>query len=252
MAAQPGSVLSVDAITKKFGSIVALDDLSWSVEPAQTKAVIGPNGAGKTTFFNIITGILQPTSGSVSFRSEDITGLEPYKIVQQGIVKTFQVTNLFEEITVYENIRAASQARVSTFSIVKQVEEMPEITETAKAVLERIGMQDQRDTTVTSLSHGDKRKVEIGLALATKPAIIIFDEPTAGMSAEETEAILDLLEVLKQDESLTLVITEHNVDFILELADEVSVLHQGTVIAEGPPDAITADERVQEVYLGEA
>jgi len=246
-------MLSTTGLTKSYGSLIAVDDVSWRVDPGATKAIIGPNGAGKTTFFNLLSGVLEPTAGTIEFEGRDISGLSLHEVVQAGIVKTFQVTNLFEELTVYENVQVAAQ-RTGTLGETYAVHKPPSALQTtndqAMALLERLRMSDLADVGAANLSHGDQRKLEIGIGLATEPTVLLLDEPTAGMSQDETREMVDLLEALSAESDITLVITEHDIDVILELADEITVLHNGQVLTEGSADEIIDNERVQEVYLG--
>jgi len=246
-------MLSTTGLTKSYGSLIAVDDVSWRVDPGATKAIIGPNGAGKTTFFNLLSGVLEPTAGTIEFEGRDISGLSLHEVVQAGIVKTFQVTNLFEELAVYENVQVAAQ-RTGTLGETYAVHKPPSALQTtndqAMALLERLRMSDLADVGAANLSHGDQRKLEIGIGLATEPTVLLLDEPTAGMSQDETREMVDLLEALSAESDITLVITEHDIDVILELADEITVLHNGQVLTEGSADEIIDNERVQEVYLG--
>jgi branched-chain amino acid transport system ATP-binding protein len=243
-------ILSTEAVTKKFGSLTALNSISWGVETGSTKAIIGPNGAGKSTFFNVLSGVLSPTEGSVIYQGEDISGLSPAQIARRGIVKTYQITNVFEEASVFENIRIAAQVNHTTYDMLSRAADKEQINAEAERVLEQVQMTQLRETPAETLSHGDQRKLEVGIALATDPDLILFDEPTAGMSPEETEATTELIQRLASEESLTVVITEHDIDMILSIADDITVLHQGQIIKEGSPEEITGSERVQEVYLG--
>lgn len=243
------TILQTDGLTKKFGSLVAVDDVTWSVEEGQIHAIIGPNGAGKSTFFNMLSGLLEPTSGSIRFDGEEVAGLTPHKLARKGIVKTSQVTNIFNESTVFENVAYAAQAHSSVFNFYSKAAGS-DVDRRAQAVIDRLGLQDVQSIEVSELSHGDQRKVEMGLALATDPEVILLDEPTAGMASDETQQMLELMQMLA-DDSMTLVITEHDIELVLELSDCITVLHQGSVLAQGDADSITSNEQVQRVYLGE-
>jgi len=245
------SVLEIESVTKRFGGLTALNDIDWQVERGRTKAIIGPNGAGKSTFFNVISGQLAPTSGSVRFECEDIAGRSPNEIASLGVIKTFQTTNVFEGSTVFENVRLGSQVRSTTYNMVTHYRNLDAVAERAEAVIGQLGLEDSRDDLVEDLSHGNQRKVEIGISLAADPAVILLDEPTAGMSPDEQRNVLSVLQELAEDSDITFVITEHDVEFIMDLAETVTVLHQGEIIAEGEPAEIQSDERVQNVYLGE-
>lgn len=243
-------ILSAKNLTKKYNGFVALNQVEIGVEAGQTKAVIGPNGAGKTTLFNVLSGILPPTSGEVNLMGDDITDEPLHRIVQRGLAKTFQTTNIFEEITAYENVRIAAQAKTTTYDMFSQAEDLIDVRERAEEILDLIGLTEQSQTLVENFSHGDQRKLEIGIALATDPDLLLLDEPTAGMSPEETDEALNLLQTLASDKEVTILLTEHDIDLVLDLADEIAVLHQGEIIAEEDPATITNNEEVQRVYLG--
>lgn len=246
------TVLEVDKLTKVFGSLRAVDEISWEVERGQTKAIIGPNGAGKSTFFNLVTGVLPVTSGQVYLRGEDVTGKAEYKIVRRGLVKTYQQTNIYTDVSVFENIRIASQMKTSTFNLWGKADNLTDVNDQTTKILSRIGLLDEQDRQAGDLAHGQQRKIEIGIALALKPDIILLDEPIAGMSEDGKREVLELLHELSNDPELTTVITEHDIDVIMDLADQITVLHQGQVLTEGLPDEIIEDDRVQDVYLGGA
>jgi len=245
------TVLRIKGLTKKFGHLVAVDDVDWSVKRGETKAVIGPNGAGKTTFFNMVCGVLDPTGGRVYFDGEDITGASTHTIANKQLVKTFQEMNIFEGVSVFENIRIAAQARVTKYNMFSDYRTFSEVSDRARTVLDQIGLSDQADVHVGELPYGDQRKVEIGIALATNPKVLLLDEPTAGMSREETEEIMDFFDRLIQEQFLTIVVTEHDMDVVFNLADTITVLHNGRILYEGTSEEVTASEDVQRVYLGE-
>lgn len=251
-AISDGMLLLTENLRKSYGDLVAVDDVTWGVERGETKAVIGPNGAGKTTFFNLLSGVLDPTSGSIRFGGNDITDLSLHEVVQQGVVKTYQITNIFEELTVFQNVQVAVQRTADvreTYAIHTSSSSLSAVNRRADELLERLRMADVADVEAANLSHGDQRKLEIGIGLATDPAVLLLDEPTAGMSSEETSEVVDFLEEVTASD-ITVVITEHDIDVILELADVITVLHNGQVLAEGTADEITANEEVQEVYFG--
>lgn len=243
-------VLSTQSLTKQFGSLVAVDDVTWSIESGKTKAIIGPNGAGKSTFFNLISGVIAPTEGGVEFKGTPIAGDPEYKIARRGLIKTYQKTNIYEESTVFDNVRIAAQMKETTFNMWSKASNLSEVNERAERVLERVGLTEERDQIAGDLPHGLQRKIEIGIALATDPDIILFDEPIAGMSEDGRREILTVLQELSQDPSLTIVITEHDFDLIMNLAEEITVLHQGAILTEGTPDEISENKQVQKVYLG--
>lgn len=238
-------------LTKRFGALTAVDNVSWSLEEETTKAIIGPNGAGKSTFFNLLCGLSPPTDGEIAFKGESVTGLSPNQIAKRGMVKTFQVTNIFEKATVFENVRVAAQVDTAVFDMVSRADRLESVNERTRNVLDRIGMSAQHEETASTLSYGDQRKLELGISLAADPDLLLLDEPTAGMSPEETSNTVDLLKEIAQDSDITILITEHDIDLIMGFAEEISVFHQGQLLTEGTPSEIRNDEHVQEVYLGE-
>lgn len=243
-------VLSTKNLTKQFGSLKAVEDVTWDVETGRTKAIIGPNGAGKSTFFNLLSGVLAPTSGDVMLKGDRITGDAEHEIVQRGLVKTYQQTNIYEESSVFENVRIAAQSSETTYNMWSKASALTEVNERTEAVLDRVGLQGDRDRIAGDLPHGLQRKIEIGIALATEPDVILLDEPIAGMSQDGRSEVLEVLRELSNDPSLTVVITEHDIDLIIDLAEVITVLHQGKILIEGTPDEIIEDREVQRVYLG--
>lgn len=242
-------VLETQNLTKQFSSLTAVDNVSWQLNKGDTKGILGPNGAGKSTFFNCITGVLKPTSGAVKFKDEDITGMAAHKIAGKGIAKTFQTTNLFNELTVFENVRVAAQVLETTFNMTSRAEDLTGVRDRAAEIIDRVGLTAIEDRVINELSHGDQRRVEIAVALATEPDVILFDEPMSGVSSGEMEELRGLFEELLDDPELTFVLIEHNVGFLLDIADIVTVLHEGSILIEDDPDKITSDEQVQRVYL---
>jgi branched-chain amino acid transport system ATP-binding protein len=247
------SLLSIERVTRRFGSLVAVDDVTMTVEPGELRAVIGPNGAGKTTFFNLISGFLQPSSGRIVFDGEDITPLLPARRVWRGIARTFQITEVFPELSVRENLRIAVE--VASGYRLRPWLSRARNAEVASRVDELIGMGglgQVADRLVGELSHGDQRANEIMMALALKPRLLLLDEPTAGMGDQETYDITQLIRRLHRDQGLTIVLIEHDMRVIFHLADRITVLAEGAVLAEGPPAEIAANEAVQAAYLGQA
>jgi len=242
--------LTVDGLSKDYGSLRALRNVDLRIEFGDSQAIIGPNGAGKTTFFNILAGVTEPTSGSIYLGDEEITGSPPHEIARHGLVKTFQQTRVFEEETVFENVRIGAQMRHSTYNMISKASALSAVNETAKETIERLNLSAHSDTRVGGLPYGEKRKVELGIALATEPSILLLDEPTAGMSHDGIQDVIDVLENLLEDPELTVILTEHNMDLVLELVDFITVFNKGEILSEGPPDEIIADDTVQEVYLG--
>jgi branched-chain amino acid transport system ATP-binding protein len=247
------SLLKVDNVSRHFGSLVAVENVSMSVEEGELRAVIGPNGAGKTTFFNLISGFLTPTSGHIRFAGEDITNLLPARRVWLGIARTFQITEIFPELSVRENLRIATE--VATGYRLRPWMSRREATMVAARVsdlCEQGGLAAVQNRLAGELSHGDQRATEIMMALALNPRLLLLDEPTAGMGEEETYNITRLIRRLHRDQKLTIVLIEHDMRVVFHLADWITVLAEGRMLAEGTPEQIAADERVQAAYLGQA
>jgi branched-chain amino acid transport system ATP-binding protein len=247
------SLLRVENVSKHFGSLVAVSDVSMNVEPGELRAVIGPNGAGKTTFFNLITGFFRPTSGRIVFDGEDITGLLPARRVWRGIARTFQVTEVFPELSVHENLRipieVASGRRLQPWLSRADDEK---IRERIAEFLQMGGLADKANRLVGELAHGDQRAAEIMMAIALNPRLLLLDEPTAGMGEHETSDIIQLIRRLHKEHKLTIVLIEHDMRVVFHLADRIMVLDQGKFLAEGTPREIAANEAVQTAYLGKA
>jgi branched-chain amino acid transport system ATP-binding protein len=241
------SLLRIERLSMRFGGLAALHQVSLSIPRGQIRAVIGPNGAGKSTLFNCITGVLQPTSGRIVFDGEDITGLPPHRISQKAIARSYQITNILPGATVLENVRIAAQSRHHSWSLWRHHRSYTDVIERARAVLGSVGLLDKEAELADSLSHGEQRNLEIGIALATEPKLLCLDEPTAGMSVTETQATVELIRRISIN--LTILIVEHDMEVVMGLADTITVLHYGEVLVEGTPSAIQANARVQEVYL---
>ena len=242
-------MLDVRGVTKSFSGFTAVDGVTLSVLPQAVTAVIGPNGAGKSTLFNLLTGHLHADSGTVLFEGADITGAAPYEICRMGVGRSFQHTNIFRKLTVFENIQAALIAhggRAGDFWSRTGLLFRDE----AFAILTSLGLADQADTVADSLSHGNQKQLELGIALASDPKILLLDEPTAGMSANETRDAIRLLERIVAERKLTLLFTEHDMDVVFSIAQKIAVLHQGKLIVEGSPSAVRADAEVRRIYLG--
>ena len=247
------SLLEARGVTQAFGSLVAINNVSFAVEPGELRGVIGPNGAGKTTFFNMISGLFPPTKGSIFFDGKEITRLAANKRVSLGIARTFQITEIFPELTVSENLRIAVESatglRMSPWA---SRATRRKIADRVVGLLTAGGLIGKGQRLVGELSHGDQRATEIMMALALKPRLLLLDEPTAGMGEQETRDVVRLISKLHKDEKLTIVLIEHDMRVIFRLADRITVLAEGAVLADGAPDAIAADERVQAAYLGSA
>jgi branched-chain amino acid transport system ATP-binding protein len=247
------SLLRVDTVSKHFGSLVAVSGVSMSVEPGELRAVIGPNGAGKTTFFNLITGLFRPTSGRIIFDGEDVTGVLPARRVWRGIARTFQITEVFPELSVHENLRIPVEV-ASGFRLKPWLSRAADVKvrERVADLLQMGGLTDKAGRMVGELSHGDQRSTEIMMAIALNPRLLLLDEPTAGMGEQETFEIIQLIRRLHRDNKLTIVLIEHDMRVVFHLADRIMVLDQGKFLAEGTPAEIAANEAVQTAYLGKA
>jgi branched-chain amino acid transport system ATP-binding protein len=234
-------------LSVQFGGLAALSRVNFAVERGNTHAIIGPNGAGKSTFFNCLTGVLTPTGGRIIFNGEDITGLPSDKISQKGIARSYQITNILPNASVLENVRIAAQSRRHGWNMLAHHSAFADINAKAQAALDAVGLLDLSDEFASNLSHGAQRNLEIGIALATEPQLLCLDEPTAGMSAAETRETMHL--VKRIGENLTILIVEHDMEVVMELADRITVLHYGEILAEGTPEEIQRNPRVLEVYL---
>ncbi|HJV54800.1 MAG TPA: ABC transporter ATP-binding protein [Methylomirabilota bacterium] len=244
-------LLAVEGLSRTFGAVSALDRVSFSVAPRERRAIIGPNGAGKTTLFNIITGELRPTGGHIRLEGVPIDGLAPHAVARRGISRSFQRNNLFPRLAVRENLRLAAAARApGTWDLLGSVERRRGPLDRAQEVAGVVGLAERLDEPAGRLSYGEQRQLEVGVALATSPRLLMLDEPTAGMSPEETQRMTRMLEALPRD--VTLLIIEHDMDVVGSLADRVTVLHYGEVLTEGTFAEVKADPRVYEIYLGHA
>ena len=249
------AVLQTDSLTKRFGELTAVDNVSLTVEEGEFRSVIGPNGAGKTTTFNLITGALTPSDGTVQFKSQDITALPPHERVARGLGRSFQITNVFSGLTVRENVRVAAQSvnrddiNPGT-ALFRDKDDFESINAQTDEILEQIGLAARADELAETLAYGDQRRLEIGLVLATDPDLVMLDEPTAGMSSEETQATMDLISDVLADQSLMLI--EHDIDLVMRVSDKITVLTRGQELASGTPEEIANNEDVRDAYLGGA
>jgi branched-chain amino acid transport system ATP-binding protein len=245
------TLLRVQNVSRHFGSLVAVNQVSMTVEPGELRAVIGPNGAGKTTFFNMISGFFPPTAGSIVFDGQDITAWPAHKRVAHGMARTFQITEIFPELSVRENLRIPVEiaagyrlqpwlSRKDDLAVRQRLDELVQMG----------GLADKADRLVGELSHGDQRATEIMMSLALRPRLLLLDEPTAGMGDQETYDVTRLIRRLHRDEKLSIVLIEHDMRVVFHLADRIMVLAEGAMLAEGAPGDIAKDERVQAAYLG--
>lgn len=244
------TILETRGLYHDFRGLQVLFDVNLRVEEGERHAVIGPNGAGKTTLFNVITGTYRPSQGQVFFKGKEITGARPHKLMRLGVGRSFQITSTFNRLTTFQNIRLAILSKKGIrFHLFNKVDKMPDITKETDEVLKRINLDRERDVPASMLSYGKHRSLEISLALATDPDLILLDEPTAGMSRDETHYAVELIRRLT--ERKTVVIIEHDMDVVFSLADRITVLHYGRILTTGPPAEIRQNQAVKDAYLGE-
>lgn len=242
-------ILQVAQLSKQFGGLQALTAVNLTVQRGQRHALIGPNGAGKSTFFNLLAGELPPNHGRIFFHGHDITRLPVHGRARLGLSRTFQHNTLFNGLTVWQNIQLASQKQAQISQVWwRKTTDFTAVAQTSQQLLQQLGLWPYHQTLVGELAYGQQRVLEIALALASQPQLLLLDEPTAGMSAAETAQMVHLLQNLPAD--LTLMIVEHDMDVVFQLADQITVLHQGQLISQGPPDAVRQDTAVQAIYLG--
>jgi branched-chain amino acid transport system ATP-binding protein len=243
-------LLRVEKVTKAFDGFVAVQDVDLSVTQGQMACIIGPNGAGKSTIFNLITGHLQPTRGKIFFHDRDITGLPPYTICQLGMGRSFQRTNIFPRLSVFDNVQVAVLAhRKKTLNFFTPSKKL--VQDETYALLAQVGLADEAQSISGMLSYGFQKQLELGIALASEPELLLLDEPTAGMSPQETANAIALIAKIVRERGLTLLFTEHDMDVVFSIAEKITVLHQGQVLAEGTPAEVRSNSEVQRVYLGE-
>lgn len=244
-------MLETSDLTVRFGGHVAVNAVSCAFEPGTLTAIVGPNGAGKTTYFNLISGQIKATAGRVKLNGMDISAQGAPARARAGLGRAFQLTNLFPNLTVRENVRLAVQARAGAgLNLWSIWSDHRELTVRADEILEAVALADKGDAIAASLPHGDQRKLEVGILMALEPQVFMFDEPTAGMSVDEVPVILNLIRQLKNDKTKTILLVEHKMDVVRELSDRIIVLHNGELVADGEPASVIASPVVQEAYLG--
>jgi branched-chain amino acid transport system ATP-binding protein len=243
-----GALLRTEGLTRSFGSLMAVSRVDLIVRQGELRSIIGPNGAGKTTLFRLVSGELAPSSGRIWFRDEEITGLPQHRVSRLGIAKSYQITNIFPHLSVLENVRVAAQGYARSFNFWSRAGDLGEPRERAAAILESVGLAGKADHLAAHLSHGEKRHLEIGISLASDPALLLLDEPTAGMSPEETEETIVLIREVAT--ARTVILVEHKMKLVMKISDRITVLHQGQVIADGTPEEIRNDPVVRQTYLG--
>jgi branched-chain amino acid transport system ATP-binding protein len=243
-------ILELHGIFKDFDGLEVLFGINLDIQQGERHAIIGPNGAGKSTIFNIITGKYLPSKGNIFFKGQDVTGTSPYKLNRHGLARSFQITNIFRTMTVFQNVRNAILSKNKIrYNLFSRLDRMKDIHDQTEKVLEQIGLLDRKDVVAGLLSYGQQRALEIGLTIATEPELILLDEPTAGMSSEETREAVKLIGRVTQGK--TLVIVEHDMEVVFSLADRISVIYYGEVLASGPPEEIRQNQKVKDAYLGE-
>jgi len=255
MSRSPASFTGPDAIlletrelTRAFGSLIAVKQVSIGVRPGELRSIIGPNGAGKTTFFRLISGEMTPTSGTIRFGGRDITGLPQHAVARLGVGKSYQITNVFPHLSALENVRVAVQGPARAFDFWSRADRLVALRQRATALLDTVGLGKKTDLLAAHLSHGERRHLELAIALAADPTLLLLDEPTAGMSPEETDETMHLIRTLAAGR--TIILVEHKMKVVMNISDRITVLHQGEVLAEGSPAEIRANRVVQQTYLG--
>jgi branched-chain amino acid transport system ATP-binding protein len=247
------TLLQVNGASKRFGNLVAIGEVSLAIEPGELRAIIGPNGAGKTTFFNLVSGLFAPTAGSILFEGQDVTALAPAERVRRGMARTFQITEVFPELSAADNIRVAVEIAAGyRLKPWLGAEVRARVASRVAELLQMGGLADKSDVRAGALSHGDQRAAEIMMSLALRPRLLMLDEPTAGMGDQETYDIARLIRRLHRQEGMTIMLIEHDMRVVFNLADRIMVLAEGRVLAEGAPQEIADSDKVQAAYLGKA
>jgi branched-chain amino acid transport system ATP-binding protein len=245
-------ILETRKLRREFGALVAVDDVDVKVQARTLHSIIGPNGAGKTTFFNLLSGNLNPTAGQVFFKGQDITRHPVHKTAHLGIGRSFQITNIFPNLTVFENIRLAAQALgKDNFKMFRAGRRFGQYEQRTAEVIELVGLQAEGHDLARTLPHGAQRKLELGMILAPDPELLLLDEPTAGMASEQVPELMRLIGEIQEAGQKTVMLVEHNMNVVMSASDRITVMHQGAVLAEGSPEVISHDESVQSAYLGQ-
>lgn len=242
-------IIRTKNLTKRFGGLIAVNNVDLAIEENRLTSIIGPNGAGKTTLYNLLIGLMKPDGGKIYFKGQDITGYPPHRIIKEGIARSFQILNIFNELPLFENIRIAVQAEKGHgLEMLSSINSLNEVNDRSFEIIKAIGLNGKENITAKNLSYGDRRILEIGIALASNPKLLLLDEPTSGLASRETGKMSDFIHNLAKD--LTIVVIEHDMNVVLSISDHIAVLHQGKVIAEGTSDEIRHNDEVQEAYLG--
>jgi len=241
-------IVRTERLARSFGSLMAVAQVDFEVERGELRSIIGPNGAGKTTFFRLISGEMAPSAGRIWFDGREITGMPQHRVSRLGVSKSYQITNVFPHLTVLENVRVAAQTYRLSFNFWGRAAALTAIRDKAGLILKEVGLWDKRELLAAYLSHGEKRHLELGIALSTDPTLLLLDEPTAGMSPEETDETIHLIRRIAAGR--TVILVEHKMKVVMNISDRITVLHQGQVLAEGSPAEIRANTRVQQTYLG--
>ena len=246
------TLLETRELRKAFGGLVAVDGVSMRVQANTLHTIIGPNGAGKTTFFNLLSGNIRPTSGQVIYKGQDITNMPAHRRAHIGIGRSFQITNVFPNLSVFENVRLAAQAvGHDNFKFWEHHRHFRRYEEQANAILSQVGLAGQAELPARSLPHGGKRKLELGILLASDPDLLLLDEPTAGMAREEIPMLMEVIQSVRDKGNKTIILVEHKMDLVMNVSDRISVMHQGRLLAEGTPMEIAGNPTVQKAYLGD-
>jgi len=247
---EDGTILEMVDLYKNFGELTAINGFNLSIVKGKRHAIIGPNGAGKTTLFNLLSGRFKPTRGRIVFNGRDITGMSPYRISRLGIARSFQIINVFPQLSVFENVHAVLMSKNHIrYDFLRNIKRWKRLTEETVSLLEQIGLLDKKDVPAGFLSYGEQRGLEVGLTIASDPEIILLDEPTAGMSMDETRQAIKLIDRVTKGK--TLVIIEHDMEVIFSLADVITVMQYGNIVATGSPEEIRKNQKVKEAYLGD-